>query len=119
MWLAQSLRYTARIALVILAMFWFVFALLSGSEQYGGGLNRIIRNSPNALPWLLLFVLDYVEFRWELIGGILIILAGVLTVPFFNTLESLFLLLTVSLPLMVLGGFFTLSWYITNKQIVH
>ena len=55
--IAKILRYTARTILLFISIFWFVFALLSGAEEYGGGVKGIITNSPNALPWLLLFVL--------------------------------------------------------------
>jgi len=39
-------------------------------------------NSPNALPWLLLGVLVYVAFKWELVGGLLVAGMGVFTVFF-------------------------------------
>ena len=48
-------RYTARTILIFVSSFWFVFALLSGAEQYGGGIKGVMMNSPNALPWLVFF----------------------------------------------------------------
>ena len=104
LWLTKILRYTARTSLVIVSIFWFVFALLSGAERYGGGLRGLVRSSPNALPWLLLLGVVYITFRWELMGGLLITILGFLTTTYFNTLESLPLFLTLSLPLMVMGG---------------
>jgi hypothetical protein len=35
-------------------------ALLSGSKEYGGELKGIVMNSPNALPWVLVFILNWV-----------------------------------------------------------
>ncbi|HHB52203.1 MAG TPA: hypothetical protein ENK75_04055, partial [Saprospiraceae bacterium] len=51
----------------------FLFALVSGSEAYGGGLMGIIKNSPNALPWALLLLLVGIAWKWEFLGGILIL----------------------------------------------
>jgi hypothetical protein len=112
---AKYLRYTARTVLLIVASFWFVFALLSGSEEYGGGLKGILMNSPNALPWLLLFAFVYVAWRWELIGGILVALMGLYTAFFFDALESPIVFLLISVPLMLLGGLFIASWHLTKN----
>jgi hypothetical protein len=112
---AKFLRYASRTVLVIVSSFWFVFALLSGSEEYGGGIKGIMMNSPNALPWLLLGVLVYVAFKWELVGGLLIVGMGVLTVFFFNAYKSAFVFFAISVPLVILGGFLIASWYLTKQ----
>ena len=115
--LAQRLRYIARIILLIILAFWFIFALLSGAEEYGGGLKGIITNSPNAIPWLLLFLLVRIAWKKELIGGSLISLMGVLTITFFKTYNHIEVFLLISLPLIVLGGFLVASYYLDkNKQ---
>jgi hypothetical protein len=99
----KYIRYFSRSVLLAVSSFWFIFALLSGAEKLGGGIKGIILNSPNALPWLLLFVLVWAVKRWELIGGILIALVGVLTIFVFDTLETLFTFFSISFPLIVLG----------------
>jgi ABC-type proline/glycine betaine transport system permease subunit len=112
---AKVLRYIARSILLLLTSFWFVFALLSGSEELGGGIKGVLLNSPNALPWLVLFVFVFIAWKWELIGGILITLIGCFTIFFFDALESPFVLLAISLPIILLGGCFIGSWYLTKK----
>lgn len=102
--IAKILSYTSKTILVLISSLYFLFALLSGSEKYGGGLKGILMNSPNALPWLLLFVLVYIAWKWKLIGGILIALMGLFTVFFFNTFESFFAFFVISFPLIVLGS---------------
>ena len=72
-------------------------------------------NSPNALPWLLLGVLVYVAFKWELVGGLLIVGMGVLTVFFFHAYKSAFIFFAIPVPLVVLGGFLVVSWYLTKQ----
>jgi len=70
--IAKWLRYVARTVLVLVAGFWSVFALLSGAEEYGGGIKGVVMNSPNAIPWLLLFVFVWIVWKRELVGEILI-----------------------------------------------
>ena len=113
---AKYLRYCARTVLVIVATFWFVFALLSGAEEYGGGIKGLLLNSPNALPWLLLGVLVYIAFKWELAGGLLIAGMGVFTVFFFHSYKSPVVFFGVSVPVFVLGGFLVVSWYLTKQS---
>jgi len=114
--LAKYLRYFARIVLLIISLFWFVFSLLSGAGDYGGGFKGILLNSPNTLPWLVLLTLVYISFRWELFGGILIVLMGLFTIFFFNASKHLFVLFVFSLPLMALGGILIFNWYLTKKS---
>lgn len=109
----KNARYIARAVLLVLAVFWFGFALLSGAGDLSGG--GLIQNVPNALPWLLLFVLVYIAWKWELIGGLLVISGGIFTIFFFNALASPVVLWAISLPFIVLGGLFVLSWH-TAKQ---
>ena len=115
--IAKYLRYTSRITLIIIAISWFVFALLSGSEKLGGGLKGILQNIPNALPGLLLFVIVYVAWKRELIGGLAVTLIGLFTIFFFQTYKSLITLLGISLPLIIIGVFLLTSWYLTKNKI--
>ncbi len=101
---------------MLVSSFWFVVALLSGAERYGGGLYGIFRNSPNALPWLVLFVLVYVSWRWERVGGILVAALGVVTVFFFNAADSPPVLWAVSVPLFVCGVFLGLGGHLKKRR---
>ena len=118
--LAKYLRYIARTILLIVSIFWFIFALLSGAEEYGGGLRGIIMNSPNALPWLLLFLLVRIAWKEELIGGSLISLMGFITIAFFKTYKHTEVFMLISLPLIILGSFLIASYYLDkNKKDEH
>ncbi len=114
--LVKYLRYIARTILIIISVFWFLFALFSGAEEYGGGLKGILMNSPNALPWLSLLVFVFLAWKWELIGGILIVMLGGFTVYFFKAYESLPVFIIISLPLIILGGFYIFSWYLAKNK---
>ncbi len=114
--LAKYLRGTARYTLLVVFSLVFVFALISGSGDYGGGIKGIIYNSPNSAPWLVFLILLFVAWKWELIGGILIILLGFGAMYFFcfpwKGFEFAFYL---SLVIIIFGSFFMFSWYFERK----
>jgi hypothetical protein len=112
---AKYLHYTALIILIIITAFWFVFALLSGAEEYDGGLRGIVMNSPNALPFLILLIFVYITWKWRLIGGSIIFLMGLFTIFAFNAFREPVVLFAISLPLMVFGGGVVWSWYLERE----
>lgn len=114
--IACIIRWIARIALVIIALFWFVFALLSGAENYGGGMHGILANTPNAIPWLILFVFVYVAWKWELVGGWMIIAFGIFSAFFFNVAAEPTVLLMITIPLLILGSILLISRYMDARQ---
>jgi hypothetical protein len=101
----------------MISLFWFTFALLSGSADYGGGLKGIIMNSPNALPWAGLLIFVYFTFKWELVGGILLSFMGLFTIFAFNAFKHHFVFFIISLPLIILGLSFIYCWYLSDKNI--
>jgi hypothetical protein len=109
--LSKILNYSSRILLIIISVFWFVFALLSGAEEYGGGIKGILKNSPNALPWLILFFFVFLAWKKKLIGGIVILLIAVFTLFMFDHPTALLL---ISLPLLISGGLLIVSHYLKN-----
>jgi hypothetical protein len=100
---ARLLRVVARGALILVCLFWFVFALLSGAEELGGGLGGILRNSPNALPWVVLALLIALAFRFERAGGAMIVLAGGLAALQFNAVQAWQAMVLIPLPVVLCG----------------
>ncbi|MCD6366920.1 MAG: hypothetical protein J7L46_05200 [Bacteroidales bacterium] len=115
---ANILRNIARYTLLILGILVFVFALLSGAEKYDNGLQGIIQNSPNALPWILLLTVVFIAWKWELTGGILTILLSIGMLIFFVLLGNHFFLIPfiLTMVIIILGFFFILSWHLRKKQ---
>ena len=104
--------------LMIFSILVFIFSLLSGSEDYGGGFMGIVKNSPNALPWLLLLVLAVIAWKWKLIGGILLSLLGIGLLYFFGIPDQSFKMVTLiiaSLPV-VFGLLLILSWGLEHEK---
>ena len=115
---ANILRYTARYFLLVAGILVFLFALVSGSEQYGGGVRGILQNSPNALPWVILLAALYIAWKRELAGGILITLTGIGMLVLFILKANQFFwpVLLLVLVIMLLGIFFILSWYLRRER---
>jgi len=112
----KLIYWTPRIIILIIAVLFFIFALLSGSEEYGGGINGVLMNSPNALPWLVLFLLVGVAWKWEKIGGWFFILFAIFSVFFFNVFKSPGVLLFVTLPILLVGILFLISSKFNKKK---
>lgn len=115
---ANYFRNISRYALLILTVLALIFALLSGAGLNGGGVYGIVRNSPNALPWLILLAMIYIAWKWELIGGIIISLTGIFMMYFFHVFSSKFHIAALILTLMIflLGTFFMMSWYLRRDK---
>ena len=117
--IAIYICYSTRLFLLVFSIFWMLFALLSGAERMGGGIRGVIYNVPNALPWFILLIFVLLAFRWEFIGGIVIFLMGFFTLFFFNAPENYFILWMVSIPIIIFGIIFLISWYLSRKKLHH
>ncbi len=115
---ANYFRRIARYGLLVMSVFVFFFALFSGAENYGGGIEGIMLNSPNAMPWLILLLFLLIAWHWELLGGVLIMLIGLTLLYFFNFQGPNFFLTTFILTILItiLGLFFMISWYLRQKR---
>jgi len=93
----------SRTALLVIGAFWFGFGMFSGAESFGGGFQGVLTNLPNALPWFLLLVFVYLSWYFELVGSILVLLAGAATIFFFDALGHPVVFGAITLPILVLG----------------
>lgn len=99
----SQIRKISRTAILVIAAFWFGFSLLSGAEEYGKGLQGLLSNSPNALPWFFLLVFVYIYQYYPLISAILIVITGMVILLFYGALRSPVVLYAVTLPVIVTG----------------
>ncbi|MBO6676052.1 MAG: hypothetical protein JJ908_13350 [Rhizobiales bacterium] len=110
----QTLRRGAQLTVLVLALFWFTFAALSGAEN---GLAGFWANLPNTLPWVALLAVLLVSLRWPVVGGTLIIAAGIGALVYFNAWENLLLLAALVLPLVASGVALILSqWPVLGQN---
>jgi hypothetical protein len=80
----KIIRRTSQFLLLLITTLVFVFSLLSGSREYEGGFMGVIKNLPNTLPWILLFSLNYLVWKKELYGGIILTIFGLLITWYYN-----------------------------------
>lgn len=105
-------RRVARTALIITTVFWFFFALLSGAKEYGGGMDGLMQSLPHALPWLGFIVIIFIAWRWELIGGILLIAVSIFLAFHFNVFEgNATEALMIITPMVMTGFMFIFIWF--------
>lgn len=115
--MANLLRRIARYGLLITSVLVCLFAILSGSEAYGDGIQALLKNSMNSVPWLILTACLALAWKKELIGGLLITVLGISLVIFFNTGVNFFIetfILTMMVP--VFGLLFVGSWYLRKMD---
>jgi len=98
-----QLRKISRTVILVIAAFWFGFSLLSGAEDYGGGFQGLLSNSPNALPWFFLLLFVFMYQYYPLVSAILIAITGMVILLFYGALRSPVVLFAVTLPVIVAG----------------
>lgn len=70
--LRPILRFIAFTGSLLMAILIMCFALLSGSEMHGTGITAILKNSPNALPWFVYFILVLMVLKYRKLGSVLL-----------------------------------------------
>jgi hypothetical protein len=103
-----------RFALLSILTPTMIFAILSGSEEYGGGIHGMIQNSPNAWPWVAMIFIVLLSRKWQKLTAFLITAAGLFLLWFFNAgpnFNPLVLAITGLIPFM---GLMQL-WTVYNK----
>lgn len=116
--LARKFRTWARSLLLIMVFILFLFVIFSGNEQTVSGLEGVAKSSPNAAPWATLLLFIIIAWKWELLGGFLIVAMGVFSIFFFDIFSraSWPILFMVSLPLMVMGSLLIGAWGLSEKK---
>lgn len=100
--MVKLLQKGALIVLLFLSIIILLFALVSGSEAYGGGMEGIWANKMNSLPWIGLLALVLIAYRNKILGGILLTFFGGFLVYFFNFTGQNFFLSTFVMCMIVL-----------------
>ena len=77
------------------------------------------------IPSFILILLLVVAWKWELIGGLIIMLVGITLSPFIFLLNyhrnhsiniSLLIILTITFPFILAGFFFIVSYFVKKKN---
>jgi len=105
-----AVRWIARGIIIAWAAWWIFFSVASGiAEMPDLGMMALITHL--MVPVEILLTL-YVAWRWELAGGILLLLEVIFAWYFFNLHEpkQLFVALTLALPATLAGVLFIACW---------
>ncbi len=110
-------RNAARILLLIISVVLLVFSLISGMEAYGNGLSALVKNSPNALPWVILFIVSLIAYKRHVFGGFLTLIIGLWMLYFFNFRGGNFFMTTFIVTLLIpfLGFVLITTGYLLKK----
>ncbi len=109
----SRLRFCCKIALIVLLVFWFTFALLSGAAKFGGGIRGVLLNVPNAVPWAILVGIVGATWKRDFFGSVVILGIGIGSV--FILYKTTFTLIGISLPITGIGVLLLLSCFIEHK----
>ena len=112
---ANIMKQVSRYGLLFIGLLTFTFSLFSGAE--GDSVMAVLKNSPNTLPWLILFGLTLLSFKKELTGSLAIVVFGITLFFFFNTGPNFFIstfILTLIIP--TLGLLMLMSWFLERKE---
>ncbi len=110
----QAIRLGARVLSISWSLCWIIFGFASGiGEGFGpGGVA-----ARTALPGLVLLLTAFLAWRFEGLGGVLILIEGlVVTVYFWGQLNGVsavgafFILVYTTLPALAVGALFITSW---------
>jgi len=112
----KIIYWIPRIILLVFSILIFLFALLSGAENYGGGIKGVLLNSPNALPWLILLILVYFSWKNEKIGGWLLIIIAIFFTFQFDAYESIIAFSILILPILISGILFLINNKLNKKK---
>jgi len=115
------MRYTARGLALIWAGFWVFFGVASGLGEELDALGVFMHT---LVPGLIFLVFALVAWKWELLGGLLVLLSGVAVAigyPVwaagrFELMTIVFVLLTMALPPLVAGILHLASWATSRRR---
>lgn len=99
------LRNIARLVAVVWAGWWLVFRLLSGIGEGLDGLGIVMHT---LVPGGIFLLITAIAWRWEFIGGSLLVVIGLATFQYYPFAGSLPGALTLSFPPMLAG--YLLLW---------
>jgi hypothetical protein len=117
-------HWIPRILCILAILFVGMFSLDSFDPKYtlGQQLFAFLRHN---IPTLILIAILIVSWKWEMIGGIVFALIGVLTTPFIFTHNykmnhsvgmSLSVVLMITFPFIVVGALFIISHLLKRKK---
>ena len=119
----KIIHWTPRILCIIAVLFISLFAL--DTFGHGGGFWKEISDFIiHLIPSFILLVFLLIAWKWELIGGIIFTIIGLVMTPIIyshnfamnqDVVMSLIIIASITLPFIVVGVLFIISHYMKKK----
>lgn len=113
-WADWGIRVVARALALVWSIGWISFGLVSG---IGEGLKPGTVLTHAALPGVIFLATALIAWRWECLGGLLLLLEGIIITAYFMTpfnqvslVGLYFVLSSATLPALFVGFLFVYSW---------
>jgi hypothetical protein len=111
--LASIIRSAAKYFLLLIWSIVVLYLLIENYQDERSRFDSFILQSPYTLIWLILLGLILIAWKWDLFGGVTIVLFGIAMFYYFNfrsidlfTIESL-----LAIAIVILGLLILLAWY--------
>ena len=121
----KIIHWTPRILCIIAILFISLFA--ADAFGHGGGFWKELGDFIiHLIPSFILLVFLIIAWKWELIGGIVLIVIGLIMTPIIyshnfamnqNVGMSLVVIASITFPFIVVGVLFIISYYMKKKQV--
>jgi len=121
----KIIHWTPRILCIIAILFISLFA--ADAFGHGGGFWKELGDFIiHLIPSFILLVFLIIAWKWELIGGIVLIVIGLIMTPIIyshnfamnqNVGMSLIVIASITFPFIVVGVLFIISYYMKKKQV--
>ena len=121
----KIIHWTPRILCIIAILFISLFA--SDAFGHGGGFWKELGDFIiHLIPSFILLVFLLIAWKWELIGGIVLTVIGLVMTPIVyshnfamnqNVGMSLVVIASITFPFIVVGVLFIISYYMKKKQV--
>jgi hypothetical protein len=106
------LRQSARILAMLWSVFWSVLGFLSGIGE-GGGTEAVIAHT--IFPGLVFLAAALIAWRWERVGGLLLVLGGFAAIAMFPFATTAGGFPILPLPGLVAGALCWLDWQVRRR----
>ena len=121
----KIIHWTPRILCIIAILFISLFA--ADAFGHGGGFWKELGDFIiHLIPSFILLVFLIIAWKWELIGGIVLTVIGLVMTPIVyshnfamnqNVGMSLVVIASITFPFIVVGVLFIISYYMKKKQV--
>jgi len=117
--IAEKFRIVSRTLILILGLIVFSIAFISGIDDFRRGIDDMVMSSPYLVAWIIILIILFVAWVWELAGGITIFIMSLYSLYFFMIHDSnySFEIIIFTIALLILSLSLLAAWYFDGKAV--